>query len=92
MDKLNPDWKKKWWGLGTTLVFKALGIVVVVNPYDIERLDDGMWLNDELINICLLYLVSKVPNRTETISFRTTLFWLRLEDKTLTGGGKLSYP
>lgn len=84
--KTNPDWHKKWHGtLSYPLTGRAMATVV---EDDIQRLDDGEFLNDSLIQFYLSYLqFEKSSKNAAKIYIFSSFFFNKLSSK----GGKIDY-
>ncbi|KAF3020972.1 hypothetical protein E8E14_008544 [Neopestalotiopsis sp. 37M] len=85
----NPDWAEKHWR--NSLVFPPQGKNrAIVDANDIERLDEGEFLNDNLIIFYLRYLQDKLekdkPHVAERIHFHNTFFYDKLKP-TRSGAG-----
>ncbi|KAG6009661.1 hypothetical protein E4U21_001725 [Claviceps maximensis] len=85
----NPDWRAQW---HQSLVFPATGKNrATVDGDDILRLDEGEFLNDNLISFYIRYLQSKLESeRPELISkvyFFNTFFFEKLKSTK----GKINY-
>lgn len=77
---MNPDWRKKW---HKSLVFPATGKNrATVDDGDITRLDEGEFLNDNLISFYVRYLQVKLesekPELLKKIYFFNTFFFEKL--------------
>ncbi|ETS80238.1 hypothetical protein PFICI_07767 [Pestalotiopsis fici W106-1] len=87
--KENPEWVEKNWR--NSLVFPPQGKNrASVDANDIERLDEGEFLNDNLIIFYLRYLQDKLekenPQVAERIHFHNTFFYDKLKP-TRSGAG-----
>lgn len=77
------DWKKYWAGGDEPLIFPLGGTnKALVDMRDIERLDEGEYLNDNLIAFYLRYLQEKSerdhPDVSKRVLFMNTFFYPRL--------------
>lgn len=77
------DWRKYWAGGDEPLVFPLEGTnKATVDMRDIERLDEGEYLNDNLIAFYLRYLQEKCerdrPDVFKRVFFMNTFFYPRL--------------
>jgi len=77
---LHPDWAKSW---KSSIIYPRKGKNrATVDKRDIERLDEGQFLNDNLIFFYLLWLeqqlVQRSPNLAKRIYFHNTFFYERL--------------
>jgi sentrin-specific protease 7 len=74
----NPDWADDW---KTDLVYER----TVVSKSDVERLDEGQLLNDEIITFYLKYLHKQLEERdaqlAERVYFFNSFFWEKLKPK-----------
>ncbi|KAI8630140.1 hypothetical protein F5Y19DRAFT_55132 [Xylariaceae sp. FL1651] len=85
---INPGWEKHW---RNSLVFPATGKNrAIVDKDDIQRLDEGQFLNDNIIIFYLRYLQQKLedgdPKLAQRIYFHNTFFYDKLKP-TKTGLG-----
>jgi sentrin-specific protease 7 len=76
----HPDWKNSW---KSSIMYPPKGkIKVTVNEEDIERLDDGNYLNDTLIEFYIRWLerhlLQDKPDISRRIYFLNTFFYERL--------------
>ncbi|KHJ31582.1 putative ulp1 protease family protein [Erysiphe necator] len=76
----NPDWKDKWY---SSIVYPPIGKnKATVDCADIERLDEGEFLNDNLMMFYLRWLQQKVeqesPEIAKRVYFHNTFFYERL--------------
>jgi sentrin-specific protease 7 len=76
----HPDWKNSW---KSSIMYPPKGkIKVTVNEEDIERLDDGNYLNDTLIEFYIRWLehhlLQDKPDIAKRIYFLNTFFYERL--------------
>ena len=81
----NPHWSHDW---KSSIIYPKVGKNrATVNMQDIERLDEGQFLNDSLINFYLRYMEQKLVDKNAELAkrvyFHNTFFY-----KTLTTGGK----
>ena len=79
----NRNWRKYWAGGDEPLIFPFGGAnKALVDMRDIERLDEGEYLNDNLIAFYLRYLQDKSetdrPDVTKRVFFMNTFFYPRL--------------
>ncbi|OBT67358.1 hypothetical protein VE03_03033 [Pseudogymnoascus sp. 23342-1-I1] len=79
----NRDWQRYWAGGGESLIFPLEGTnKAQVDMRDIERLDEGVCLNDNLIAFYLRYLQEKCeterPDVFKRVLFMNTFFYPRL--------------
>ena len=86
---LHPEWKKQW---HKSLVFPAAGKNrTTVDADDIARLDDGEFLNDNLISFYIRYLHLKMevenPELLSSVYFFNTFFFEKLRSTK----GKINY-
>ncbi|KFY64229.1 hypothetical protein V496_03404 [Pseudogymnoascus sp. VKM F-4515 (FW-2607)] len=77
------DWQKYWAGVDEPLIFPLEGTnKAQVDMRDIERLDEGVYLNDNLIAFYLRYLQEKTerdrPDVFKRVFFMNTYFYPRL--------------
>lgn len=74
----HPDWAADW---RTDLVYER----TVVGKSDIERLDEGQLLNDEIITFYLKYLHKQLEERdaqlAKKVYFFNSFFWEKLKPK-----------
>jgi hypothetical protein len=74
----HPDWADDW---KTDLVYER----TVVGKSDIERLDEGQLLNDEIITFYLKYLHKQLEERdaqlAKRVYFFNSFFWEKLKPK-----------
>ncbi|RYO86388.1 hypothetical protein DL766_006964 [Monosporascus sp. MC13-8B] len=87
----NPGWEQAW---RNSLVFPPRGKSrATVDKGDIERLDEGQFLNDNLIIFYLRYLQHKLetelPDQAQRIYFQNTFFFDKL--KPTRAGGPINY-
>ncbi|KAI1438726.1 hypothetical protein GGR50DRAFT_637513 [Xylaria sp. CBS 124048] len=85
---LNPNWEKQW---RNSLVYPATGRNrAIVDKDDIQRLDEGQFLNDNIIIFYLRYLQQKLeddePDLARRVYFHNTFFYDKLKP-TKTGRG-----
>lgn len=85
----NPGWEEKVWR--NSLVFPPQGKGrATVDADDIERLDEGEFLNDNLIIFYLRYLQDKLekekPRVAERIHFHNTFFYDKLKPSRSSAG------
>ncbi|KAI2623450.1 hypothetical protein GGS21DRAFT_494291 [Xylaria nigripes] len=85
---LNPGWARQW---RNSLVYPATGKSrAIVDKEDIQRLDEGQFLNDNLIIFYLRYLQQKLendkPDLAKRVYFQNTFFFDKLKP-TKTGQG-----
>jgi len=78
---LNPGWGKDW---RNSLVFPSKGKNrAIVDKEDIQRLDEGQFLNDNIIIFYLRYLQKKVedeqPDLARRVYFHNTFFYDKLK-------------
>lgn len=78
--ELNPDWSKEW---KTSIIYPKEGKNrATVDMQDIERLDEGQFLNDSLINFYLRWLEQRLSERNpalhKRIYFHNTFFYKTL--------------
>ncbi|KAI1818175.1 hypothetical protein GGS20DRAFT_393776 [Poronia punctata] len=78
---LNPGWENRW---RNSLVFPSKGKNrATVDKEDIHRLDEGEYLNDNLIIFYLRYLQKKLederPNLAKRVYFHNTFFYDKLK-------------
>ncbi|RYP50689.1 hypothetical protein DL768_003833 [Monosporascus sp. mg162] len=83
----NPDWEQGW---RNSLVFPPRGKSrATVDKGDIERLDEGQFLNDNLIIFYLRYLQHKLetelPDQAQRIYFQNTFFFDKLKPTRASG-------
>jgi hypothetical protein len=79
----NRDWQRYWAGGDEPLIFPLEGTnKAQVDKRDIERLDEGEYLNDNLIAFYLRYLQDKAekerPDVFKRVFFMNTFFYPRL--------------
>ncbi|KAI0471087.1 hypothetical protein GGR56DRAFT_129724 [Xylariaceae sp. FL0804] len=89
--ELNPGWETKW---RSSLVYPPQGKNrATVDKEDIHRLDEGQFLNDNLIIFYLRYLQAKLeidrPDLAQRIYFQNTFFYDKL--KSGKGGRSINY-
>lgn len=74
----HPNWADDW---RTDLVYER----TVVGKSDVERLDEGQLLNDEIITFYLKYLHKRLEGRDEQLAnkvyFFNSFFWEKLKPK-----------
>lgn len=85
----NPDWDKNW---HRSLVFPATGKDrATVDRDDISRLDEGEFLNDNLISFYFRYLQTRLqaerPDVLQKVHFFNTFFFAKLKPSR----GKINY-
>ncbi|KAH6987603.1 hypothetical protein BKA56DRAFT_669225 [Ilyonectria sp. MPI-CAGE-AT-0026] len=85
----NPDWDKHW---HRSLVFPATGKDrATVDRDDISRLDEGEFLNDNLISFYFRYLQTRLqaerPDVLQKVHFFNTFFFAKLKPSR----GKINY-
>ncbi|KAK4169066.1 hypothetical protein QBC43DRAFT_330274 [Cladorrhinum sp. PSN259] len=72
----HPEWEEQW---ATPLVYKR----TTVDKDDIPRLDEGQFLNDNLISFGLRYLFDEFANRDQNINkrayFHNSFFYTKLK-------------
>lgn len=78
--QLHPEWKKTW---QTSVVYPRRGRVkATVDKQDIERLDEGQFLNDNLIEFYIRWLEHNLlqgrPEIAKRVYFLNTFFYERL--------------
>ena len=78
--ELHPDWAKSW---KSSIIYPRTGKNrATVDKRDIERLDEGQFLNDNLIFFYLLWLeqqlIQRSPDVANRIYFHNTFFYERL--------------
>ncbi|RYP09041.1 hypothetical protein DL764_001537 [Monosporascus ibericus] len=83
----NPGWEQAW---RNSLVFPPRGKSrATVDKGDIERLDEGQFLNDNLIIFYLRYLQHKLetelPDQAQRIYFQNTFFFDKLKPTRASG-------
>lgn len=83
----NPDWEQRW---RNSIIFPTHGKSrAIVDKADIERLNEGQFLNDNIIIFYLRYLQHKLetelPDQAQRIYFQNTFFFDKLKP-TKTGG------
>ncbi|KAL1867106.1 hypothetical protein Daus18300_006505 [Diaporthe australafricana] len=74
----HPDWADNW---RIDLVYER----TVIGKSDVERLDEGQLLNDEIITLYLKYLHKQLESRDEQLAkrvyFFNSFFWEKLRSK-----------
>ena len=80
----HPEWSKDW---KMPLVFHR----TTVNKEDIERLDDGQYLNDNLIGFGLKYLFEKFSSRHPELNRRVYVHNSFFYEKLKAGRGAINY-
>jgi Ulp1 family protease len=66
----NKEWQKRWLGTGPLSYPHDSKKKAVVDMIDIERLDEGEWLNDNLISFYLRYLEENLEKQNPEIARR----------------------
>ncbi|KAH7318501.1 hypothetical protein B0I35DRAFT_244465 [Stachybotrys elegans] len=85
----NPHWKDLW---GKSLVFPATGKSrTIVDKDDIPRLDDGEFLNDNLISFYIRYLQTRLEQERPELLKRIYFFSSFFFDKLRPEKGKVNY-
>ncbi len=84
----NPGWEKRW---RNSLIFPSHGKSrATVDKDDIERLNEGQFLNDNIIIFYLRYLQHKLetesPDQAQRIYFQNTFFFDKLKPTRASGG------
>ncbi|KAJ5050917.1 uncharacterized protein L3040_002784 [Drepanopeziza brunnea f. sp. 'multigermtubi'] len=79
----NKGWEKKYWPNGNSVIYPSEGKnKASVDRQDIERLDEGEFLNDNLIVFYLRWLEHRLgqerPDLAKRIYFHNTFFYERL--------------
>ena len=87
----NPDWELRW---RNSLIFPSHGKSrATVDKHDIERLNEGQFLNDNIIIFYLRYLQHKLetelPDQAQRIYFQNTFFFDKL--KPTKASGRINY-
>lgn len=90
--EINPQWKKQW---RNSIIYPKEGKnKATVDKEDIQRLDEGEFLNDNLIMFYLLHLerelATRNPELSKRIYFHDTLFYTRLS-KSVKGKKGINY-
>lgn len=85
----NPDWRKQW---HDSLVFPATGKNrTTVDGDDILRLDEGEFLNDNLISFYLRYLQFKLEKERPELLKKVYIFSTFFFEKLRSTKGKINY-
>lgn len=85
----HPDWRKHW---QRSLVFPATGKNrATVDDEDIPRLDEGEFLNDNLISFYLRYLQVKLENERPELLKKVYIFSSFFFEKLRSTKGKINY-
>lgn len=85
----NPGWRQLW---KTSLVFPATGKNrTTVDADDIPRLDEGEFLNDNLINFYLRYLQVELENHRPELLKKVHIFSTFFFEKLRSTKGKINY-
>ncbi|KAK5993413.1 Ubiquitin-like-specific protease 2 [Cladobotryum mycophilum] len=86
---LHPDWQKNW---PRSLVFPATGKNrATVDKDDISRLNEGEFLNDNLISFYLRYLQCNLEERRPELLNRVYIFSTFFFEKLRSTKGKINY-
>ncbi|KAM4056233.1 sentrin-specific protease [Hirsutella rhossiliensis] len=85
----NPDWRKNW---HRSLVFPATGKNrATVDDDDILRLDEGEFLNDNLISFYLRYLQDRLEKEQPELLKKVYIFSTFFFEKLRSTRGKINY-
>ncbi|KAG9232731.1 hypothetical protein BJ875DRAFT_466066 [Amylocarpus encephaloides] len=88
----NPDWAKQW---HSSVFYESQHGKATVHQDDIERLDDGVFLNDNLIEFYLRYLESELqrnsPHVAKRIYIHNTFFYKTLCKDSQKGARGINY-
>lgn len=85
----NPDWRAQWY---QSLVFPATGRNrATVDDGDIPRLDEGEFLNDNLISFYIRYLQFKLENEKPELLSKVYFFSTFFFEKLRSTKGKINF-
>ncbi|PNY24339.1 Ubiquitin-like-specific protease 2 [Tolypocladium capitatum] len=85
----HPDWRKRW---QRSLIFPVTGKNrATVDDEDIPRLDEGEFLNDNLISFYLRYLQAKLENERPELLEKVYIFSSFFFEKLRSTKGKINY-